>query len=279
MLPVDPAAASSRTPVEAQCTPRAYSHNRHGYRSDEFDSRGDLAVLAVGDSFTYGMGVQAEERWSDTFCRLLMERTGGTVTNWNMGQWGASNDYISRMLLTTLDILKPDIVIVLFSYPGRREHWYTESKATKFINSSFPEKEPQIPSHYTPEDIEHYKALRVLQNQSADRYNCWINYKLVEMTLKLRNIPWLCDMLQTDWRLKAAVDNDQFLGLAAQPALDSGSNCLHARTPVCPACSRKVSPEDDSTVRGHHWGPLTHRRFAEKALERYLALYGEPRQA
>ncbi len=62
--------------------------NRLGFRDDEFEiekAPGELRILAVGDSFTYGGGVRNQEAWPQVLERLLRARVGDPVQVINGG--------------------------------------------------------------------------------------------------------------------------------------------------------------------------------------------------
>lgn len=63
-------------------------HNSLGFREREFPVRkpaGEYRVLALGDSFTYGVGVQAEDAWPRALERLLQKGRQGQVLVINGG--------------------------------------------------------------------------------------------------------------------------------------------------------------------------------------------------
>lgn len=87
--------------------------NSLGFRDREFalDKGDEKRILAVGDSFTYGWGVAADE----SFPKLLesnLRRTGDRVEIANLGQPGASPSTYARIADKAIPILKPDLVIV-----------------------------------------------------------------------------------------------------------------------------------------------------------------------
>jgi len=82
-----------------------------GLRDREFrpvPSKETTRVVAIGDSFTFGWGVRAEESWPK-----VVESSGNeSLEVINFGFPGASpNDY-SSMITTALDHFSPDIVLV-----------------------------------------------------------------------------------------------------------------------------------------------------------------------
>ena len=95
------------------------SVNRLGYRDDDFPIEkppGEYRVLALGDSFTFALGVAFDDLWSQQLERALRERAGGrrSVQVVNAGVAG----YNTRQELILLESegwrLAPDLVVVGF---------------------------------------------------------------------------------------------------------------------------------------------------------------------
>lgn len=67
-----------------------YSYNSHGYRCEEFN--GTHGFLAIGCSFTEGVGLKVEQSWPYILSNMLDESV------WNLGVSGASPDTCLRIL-------------------------------------------------------------------------------------------------------------------------------------------------------------------------------------
>ena len=108
---------------------------------------------------------------------------GLNVTNWNLSLSGGSNDYISRTLLEAIPILEPDIVIVCFTAPSRRDYIAADgvyyNLNNHFDNLSRSRTERDIYNHYLG-----------LVSKYDDQLNFYRNYKLVEMLLSQYEIEW-----------------------------------------------------------------------------------------
>lgn len=87
--------------------------NRMGFRDREFSpAKGaGTRVLAIGDSFTYGWGVGAEQSWPKVLEVGLRER-GRDVEVANLGQPGASPVVYAQTAAKAISLLKPDLVVV-----------------------------------------------------------------------------------------------------------------------------------------------------------------------
>lgn len=95
-----------------------YQYNDRGFRDSNWPmSRRDLqkAIWCLGDSFTVGLGQPYSHIWP----QILSECVGVRTINVSMD--GASNNWISRRALDILDAVKPECMIVLWSYVERRE--------------------------------------------------------------------------------------------------------------------------------------------------------------
>src|SRR5207344_2701442 len=84
-----------------------------GLRGPEVTAKrpGELRILALGDSFTYGYGVQDAETYPAVLEALLRER-GHDVSVLNAGVPGYSTDQSYAYFLGAGLDLEPDVVIV-----------------------------------------------------------------------------------------------------------------------------------------------------------------------
>lgn len=90
-----------------------YKFNSLGYRtSDTFIGN---EILAIGDSFTLGLGVNIEDTWACQLSKLL----NYPVLNFSLN--GASNDWIARRAQELLQFFNPKYLIVHYSFSHRRE--------------------------------------------------------------------------------------------------------------------------------------------------------------
>ncbi|MFO1076596.1 MAG: GDSL-type esterase/lipase family protein [Planctomycetota bacterium] len=93
------------------------SFNSLGFRDDEFAAAkpaGELRILAIGDSFTYGWGVRIEDAWPQRLERdLARDRPRGVqVMNAGLAVRAATPDGYDRWLESDGLLLGPDLVIV-----------------------------------------------------------------------------------------------------------------------------------------------------------------------
>jgi len=83
-------------------------------RAPRAPADGTTRVVAIGDSFTQGYGVEVEERFTNRLERLLEARGGRPVEVINLGVPGASPpDYLHHLRTTGL-AYEPDVVLIGF---------------------------------------------------------------------------------------------------------------------------------------------------------------------
>ena len=86
-----------------------YTYNELGFRGDSIKKEG-FKVMSIGCSNTEGVGVNDNQTWPAQFSKLIPNGV-----NHNFGMGGRSNDYISRCLLTYFDLVKPDLVLIMYT--------------------------------------------------------------------------------------------------------------------------------------------------------------------
>jgi lysophospholipase L1-like esterase len=87
--------------------------NNLGFRDRDFAVRrsGTKRVLAIGDSFTYGWGVDGEESWPKVMEREL--RQGGLdIEVANLGMPGAGPREYAALAERAIPLLRPDLIVV-----------------------------------------------------------------------------------------------------------------------------------------------------------------------
>lgn len=94
----------------------AYRINSLGFRDDEFPLAkppGELRIVAIGDSFTFGTGVRAEDGWVEQLERRLAERRGRPVEVVNAGCAARDRpETYARWVEEEAPKLAPDALIV-----------------------------------------------------------------------------------------------------------------------------------------------------------------------
>ena len=85
-----------------ECHDLTYSFNSQGFRDEEFDQR--PATLALGCSFTQGVGLKLEQCWPRILENLLQKKV------WNLGIGGMGLDTCYRLLEYWINHLNVDCV-------------------------------------------------------------------------------------------------------------------------------------------------------------------------
>lgn len=94
--------------------PICYNYNSYGFRDHEWPSDLSDVIWCVGDSFTSGVGVPFEHRWTNILENKLNKRCI------NLGIDGASNPLIRNICLQILREHNPKIIIPMWSFFHRR---------------------------------------------------------------------------------------------------------------------------------------------------------------
>lgn len=107
-------------------TPVHYCFNEIGFRTHFVKDFNSNAILVLGDSFTLGLGVNSEDRFSNRLEHQLSHQ----VLNFSLN--GASNDWIARKLKQLLNIFSPTAVIIHYTFSHRRERpntdWFDDER-------------------------------------------------------------------------------------------------------------------------------------------------------
>jgi hypothetical protein len=106
-----------------------YTFNSDGFRTQEFDIRQNF--VAIGCSFTQGVGVAENERWTT----LLSQQLGTWC--WNLGIAGASSDTCYRIARHYLAQLQPQFVVFLEPRNNRVELHTTADQPPHLINWAY----------------------------------------------------------------------------------------------------------------------------------------------
>lgn len=124
--------------------PVSYRFNSLGYRMDSPQSFTGQEILAIGDSFTLGLGINIQHTWPSVLSRYLDRR----VLNFSLN--GASNQWMARRLDDLLRFFQPPLVIVHYSFSHRRENdrtdWFDDERTLS------------EPSLATEIDYDHWRA-------------------------------------------------------------------------------------------------------------------------
>jgi hypothetical protein len=189
-----------------------YTYNELGFRGDSIKKEG-FKVMSLGCSITEGVGVNDDETWPAQFCSHIENGV-----NFNFGTGGRSNDFICRSLMSYYDLIKPDLVLIMYTFPHRREI-YTEDNGI----------EPYIPTNVwgklseTEEGKIIQSSMDILQNKNTDFINWYKNHMLIKLFLESKKCNWLWDgkCLSTNYQ-----ESNRF-NILDNFKMDIGSDNLH----------------------------------------------------
>ena len=192
-----------------------YTYNELGFRGDSIYKKG-FKVMSIGCSNTEGVGVNDNETWPHQFTKLIPN-----AIDLNSASSGESNDYISRCLLTYFDLIKPDLVLIMYTSPQRREA-YTKNNGIKpfMIGNSW---------SYLRETEEGQRIqnnLTELQNDNEDLINWYKNHLIIKLFLESKKCNWLwngCFNLPKEYQEFNRFDGEYFI----HPFLDYGTDGGH----------------------------------------------------
>ena len=147
-----------------------YTLNSLGYRGDEPHIQSDYTVLVIGDSHTFGVGLDDTQIWPNHY-KLLLQQQHPNCKVINLSIPGGTNDAMARSISCAFNIVKPNCVIVCYTYPNRREAIW-DSGILWQLNTNIPEDQSGL-----EEDEFQYWFMTI--NEHTDYYNWMKNHKLI----------------------------------------------------------------------------------------------------
>jgi len=245
-----------------------YNYNSRGFRDQEWPSDHELqqAIWCIGDSFTVGIGGPPEHAWP----YLLEQHTGQRTINVSMD--GASNNWIARHAVDVLTVVKPDVMIIHWSYLHRREGLADINIDAKnsFLNYYKNIKDPLWPEIT---DIENFSSLPVyIQNEILKPHDnqSW-REQLNDEELKL-------------WHINSEIHEDISNTLECIDLVDShqqDTNIIHSFIPEfiieCQSTFYQQLKTDNTVIQelprvdlardSHHYGIKTSENFVQQIMQ------------
>jgi hypothetical protein len=157
-----------------------YTYNELGFRGDSIYKKG-FKVMSLGCSITEGVGVNDDQTWPAQFTKLIPNGV-----NNNFGTGGRSNDFISRCLLTYYDIINPDLVLIMYTSPHRREVFTSDGGIEPYIPTN---SWGYLKDTEEGRNIQHRQT--ELQNDNMDFVNWYKNHLLIKYFLESKKCNWL----------------------------------------------------------------------------------------
>jgi hypothetical protein len=158
----------------------SYSYNELGFRGESIEKNG-FKIMSLGCSNTEGVGVNYSDTWPAQFSYLIPNGV-----NFNFGTGGRSNDFICRCLLTYYDIIKPDLVLIMYPSPLRREIYTGDGGIEPFMPTSSWGYLKE-----TDDGIKTQEYLTHLQNDNEDIINWYKNHLLIKYFLESKKCNWI----------------------------------------------------------------------------------------
>ena len=137
--------------------------------------------MSLGCSNTEGVGVNHNNTWPAQFTQHIPNGV-----NMNFGTGGRSNDFILRCLLTYYDIIKPDLILIMYTEPSRREIYTKDAGIEPFMAANswgYLEE--------TADGVEIQDSLIRIQNDNEDFVNWYKNHLLIKYFLETKKCNWL----------------------------------------------------------------------------------------
>ena len=119
-----------------ECNDLTYCFNSQGFRDDEFDQQ--PAVLAIGCSFTQGIGLKVDQCWPRQLENLLQKKV------WNLGVGGISLDTCYRLMEYWIVHLNVDSVFCAVPPISRYEIFINQWES--FLPSNSFESDHRMPT-------------------------------------------------------------------------------------------------------------------------------------
>lgn len=125
-----------------------YRMNRHGFRGIEFDEPAEFKILVSGCSHTMGIGIREEDTW----CNQFATRIAGAKV-YNLALYSRSPDYVVRSIYKAINIVKPNLVMVLWPDRGRGELADASINGIKFWLAS----DQDYPTWFLDREVQRYQ--------------------------------------------------------------------------------------------------------------------------
>lgn len=228
-----------------------YKFNSLGFRSEEFNPHSKKRIYVAGCSHTFGTGLNEEETWPSrfkkTFCKIY-NYSKNDVNLMNFGMGGQSNDYIARNIIVQCNEVKPDLLVILFTYPSRIE--YLEKKNIRSIGiwNVNDDNDSNAIGYYTyyTDEIGYKNLIK--------------NILLVQYFCKAKNIDYIFSLIECKYLLK----NKFAHNIACKSLAD-----LLDKKYICDFTIKCLDRAADNL----HYGSKSHNAFAENLIKFYSKKY------
>ena len=200
-----------------KCT---YTYNELGFRGDSIHKEG-FKIMSLGCSHTEGVGVHDYETWPSQFTKLV-----SNGVNMNFGTGGRSNDFMVRCLLSYYDLIKPDLVLIMYTYSTRKEIYTNDGGVEPYMATSV--------WGYLEETEDGrliQKNLLEIQNNNEDFINWYKNHQLIKLFLESKkcNFIWNGSLIHSNYKDEFRYDGDFLLNVLDKAVDNRHCGPLHLK--------------------------------------------------
>jgi len=219
-----------------------YKTNAHGWRSREiYPASPNKKIMFVGCSFTMGIGLPYEDVWTSVATRHLEAALGQPVEQHNFGYGAHGNDFFAMVVHQVLPILKPDLLVVLFTDPSRRTVFPRFGYRMALLPTYVPDDAPAL-----------HRAYLELQSDANDFMDFVRQHSFIDAAAKLNGVPWV-------WQ---STNGPQHYPPLAQTAkYVRTDNVVDCPFPVYGSKATEATLKRDFARDGMHPGPLANKAF------------------
>ena len=180
-----------------------YFINSKGYRYKESNEKSDFIMASFGCSYMFGTGLPQEMICSELLADKIRKHLNCAVSHFNFAIPGGGNQAMARMVSVISKTINPDLIIVNFTHPHRREHISNDG------NNIFYYSKKQDNADKFP-----LKNIIDLTNPCDDLLQLYMSMDHVRSVTKSNNIKYLwshiCD---SDMDICHSFDKENYVGI------------------------------------------------------------------
>lgn len=197
--------------------------------------QGKKNVVILGCSHTWGVGLEPHETWAHHVSQHNTKR----LRYWNLGQPGASPEAVVRILYSCEKVLNPEIIIVCWPQPSRRE-WLGDEGPRNLMGT-----DPRLKGQTTSSDEGVFLKSVFFLEKYAEKNRCMTIHCFADSYFDFRD------------------EHSKNIRLLEEHTL---RNCWPYWDKFT---ARELVPKPSRARDGVHYGVENHKRFAELFLERF----------
>ena len=247
-LPADLPHRASGPYKDARIT---YKLNSHGWRSREIvPSTPNKKIMFVGCSFTIGIGLPYDEVWTSIATHHIGLFLGEPVEQHNFGYGSHGNDFFAMVVHQVLPILKPDLLVVLFTDLSRRTLFHQFGHRTALLPNEVPDDHKVV-----------HQAFLRLQSDSNDFMEFVRQHSFIDAVARVNRTPWV-------WQAYGPHVLPPPAQIAKYVRTDNMIDCCF---PGYGAAAREATLAYDFARDGMHPGPIANKTFGLSAARFILS--------